>query len=762
MKKGRSRPVAADVSMGRSTRFDRPSLVFYFILVLGALGPGLFFEKAYFEGDLIGYFIPVWDFIRHSLAGGHWPLWCPYLLGGQPFAADPNCMVFYPPAYLYLIPSRALGSGFYYGLHLFLAFLGAHLWLRAAGFSTNVCRVGAVLYGLSGFFWWELIHPPVLTGYAWLPWWGFALEEVARTSKRRWAFAGGVFLALLFLSGHFQVFLGAVYGGAVYFLFRVLALSRGRWQSAVDWKKVFLLSAVLAWGALPLLVLAVPFLEFSNHSGRVHQTFDYLNFNADLSDNPRMLFKFFFPSPAFGQAFQPDVLPADILENAGYLGIWFPFLFFLAFRNTARRLWFWFWSGCGVLALLMALGKYTPLHRFVCERLLGFEFVRAPYRFVYLYVVAGVFLAALGLEFLETRKPQELKKLGWGVFFYAGVLSGAAFFRFPQQAPALVGLGLGGAGLWIWFRGRSLSRAGRWLFAAGLALSMILGGWRTCPSRLGPESNFDFAKNRPELLELRQRTGLGRTFIDGDIDYPLETGGKILIGKLPPDAALSLGIRDVQGYNPLSLWKTSQLFWLPFESTVRLLAVQSIIKGTGDSFTRAGFKQAKLGSVYFCFAPKPYPYVYAPERFEVVPSDERRLTLMGQKDFNPYLLSYLSDAPPAEAPAADLPKPDELTYQLIRDDPDEQVFQVQRKQSGWTVFSEVVYPGWKVWVDGKRTALLTANHVFRTVYVPAGEHEVRFSYEPVWWTPIRAGLCLWLLSVLALVWRPWRQWAWGN
>ncbi len=741
-------------------RIDRASLVFYGVLVVTAFYPGLFLRQAYFEGDLIAQYIPSWDFLKNCVFQGHWPLWCPMLFGGQPFAADPNCMVFYPPAYLYWIPPRALGAGLYDGMHLLLAFLGAHLWVQSAGYSNKACRLGAVLYGLAGFFWWEMIHPPILTEYAWLPWEGFCLDRFSRTWEKRWAFVAGFSLALLFLSGNFQIFLGAVYGGAVYFFFRVWEESRGP-QIEIGWKNFFSFGMLGVWGAAPLLVLAVPFFELSGYSGRVHQVFDYVHFNADLSDNPRMLFKFLFPSQAWGPG-QYSFSYLSLLEDAGYLGIWFPFLFFFAYQNIRRSAWFW--SVFGASGLLLAMGQYTPFHRWLCESGLGFAFVRAPYRFVHLYIVAGVFLAVSGWEFLETRRPKELKSIGIGMLFYAALMSALGTLFFQGGPACAAGLLLGVLGFWIWFQAASPRQSGfgQWIFVVGLALSMILSGWRTCPSRLGPESNFDFAKNRPELLELKQRTGLGRTFIDGDIDYPLETGGKILIGKLPPDAADSLGIRDAQGYNPIELWKTAQVFGLPFQNVARLWALQSIATGTKKAFSPPGFAEEQAGPVYFYYAQKPFPYVYAPERFEVVPSDERRLTLMGQKDFNPYLLSYLSDAPPTEAPAADLPKPDELTYQLTRDDPDEQVFQVQRKQSGWTVFSEVVYPGWKVWVDGKRTALLTANHVFRTVYVPAGEHEVRFSYEPVWWTPIRAGLCLWLLSVLALVWRPWRQWAWES
>jgi hypothetical protein len=735
----------------------------YLAVVLAAFYPSLFFHQAYFEGDLIAQNIPYWDFFKNCLSHGHWPLWCPYLFAGQPYLADSNCMVFYPPAYFYLLDSRALGTGLYYGFHLLAALVGMHLWLKAVGLSRGACRLGAILYGLSGFFWWEIIHPQVLAGYAWLPWLGFALEKFSQSHGKRWAFAIGLFLALLFLCGHFQVLLGAFYGGGVYFFFRVFNQSQNHLHAKVDLKIIFSRGAALAWGALPLLALAVPFFELSTYSGRVHEASDYLHFNAELSDDPRKFFKFLFPS----KAWEPDqfsISYLDVLENSGYLGIWSPFFIFWAFRNPKRHKWIWFWSAGALFTLLLVFGKYTPLHQWLCETVIGFKFVRAPYRFVYLFTVAGTFLAAFGWEFLESQASKRLKHLGGWIFLYVVVLCFLGIYFFRGQSPGVLGLLLGGLGLWIWFQGGSAARqgVGQWVFVSALAISMILSGWQTCPSRLGPESNFDFVRNRPELIELKQKTGLGRTFIDGNIPYPIRVNGKVLSGFLPPDTAYPLGIRDVQGYNPISLWKVSQLFSLPFENVARLLAIQSVAKGTADPFNQAGFKQEKLGPIYFCAAPVPYPFVYAPKRFEVVASDEARLVLMGQKDFNPYRLSYFSDSPPIVTPADDLSTPNPLSYQLTQDDPDEEVFQVKKGKSGWTVFSEVVYPGWKVWVDGKQAVLLTANHVFRAVFVPAGDHEVRFSYEPIWWTPIRIGLCLWFLSVLALFWRPWRKWALGT
>jgi hypothetical protein len=315
----------------------------------------------------------------------------------------------------------------------------------------------------------------------------------------------------------------------------------------------------------------------------------------------------------------------------------------------------------------------------------------------------------------------------------------------------------GGAGLGIWLSGFRFQRGGYWIFAAGLALSMILNGWAITLSKRGPDSNFDFLKNRPELTEVRQMAGAGRVFIGDGIPYPVRIGEKISSVPLPTDAAYGIGLKDVKGYNPLSLWGTSKILDLPLQASSRLLALQVIANGRKKAFVPPGFVESKAGPIYLYRAKNPFPYVYAPARFQVVSSEVDRLVLMSRKDFNPYELSYFSE-PPAGYSLSAAPVEDNLTYQLTRDDPDDQAFQVNRQKGGWTVFSEVVYPGWKAFLDGNQVQLLTANHVFRAVFVPAGNHEVRFSYEPAWWTPIRAGLLIWFLSVLGLFWKPWRRW----
>jgi hypothetical protein len=47
------------------------------------------------------------------------------------------------------------------------------------------------------------------------------------------------------------------------------------------------------------------------------------------------------------------------------------------------------------------------------------------------------------------------------------------------------------------------------------------------------------------------------------------------------------------------------------------------------------------------------------------------------------------------------------------------------------VFSEIYYPaGWNCYIDGKKSDYFRADFVLRAAIVPAGDHEIRFSFEP--------------------------------
>jgi uncharacterized membrane protein YfhO len=72
---------------------------------------------------------------------------------------------------------------------------------------------------------------------------------------------------------------------------------------------------------------------------------------------------------------------------------------------------------------------------------------------------------------------------------------------------------------------------------------------------------------------------------------------------------------------------------------------------------------------------------------------------------------------------------------------------------GLLVLSEVYYPGWKAYVDGRETKVLRANYVMRAVALPRGKHIVEFRYDPL---SFRIGAVITVLSFAGLlVWLGW-------
>ena len=63
--------------------------------------------------------------------------------------------------------------------------------------------------------------------------------------------------------------------------------------------------------------------------------------------------------------------------------------------------------------------------------------------------------------------------------------------------------------------------------------------------------------------------------------------------------------------------------------------------------------------------------------------------------------------------------------------PNELIYKYSAGSEKLAVFSEIWYPaGWKAFIDGKASDYLRVNWTLRGMVVPAGDHEIRFSFEP--------------------------------
>lgn len=67
---------------------------------------------------------------------------------------------------------------------------------------------------------------------------------------------------------------------------------------------------------------------------------------------------------------------------------------------------------------------------------------------------------------------------------------------------------------------------------------------------------------------------------------------------------------------------------------------------------------------------------------------------------------------------------------LTSDRPQRVAIAVEAATDAWLVLADAWFPGWTATLDGTPTPVLRANYLVRAVAVPAGRHEVVFSYDP--------------------------------
>lgn len=69
--------------------------------------------------------------------------------------------------------------------------------------------------------------------------------------------------------------------------------------------------------------------------------------------------------------------------------------------------------------------------------------------------------------------------------------------------------------------------------------------------------------------------------------------------------------------------------------------------------------------------------------------------------------------------------------ELISYQPNELVYKSSAFEEKLAVFSEIYYPaGWKSYIDGKESKYFRTNFLLRGIIVPAGDHEIKFVFEP--------------------------------
>jgi hypothetical protein len=731
-------------------------VAFYSLLLLG---------QCYDANDLLFQFAPWRHFLKDSLAQGIIPLWNPYSFCGQPFFADLQTQMLYPPNWLTLLPSIPTGMNGFILLHWFIAAFGMRQWLRSLDLSEGSSRVGALLFAFSGFFWWEIIHPPVLAAFAWVPWYFAALEHFTHRPTVRAGWLLGASYAMLFLSGSFQVTLGATYGGVLYALVRLWKNDRKETQPKISGRRWISIGMAILLGGLILLPQLMATQQFSKLSVRENAGKNYDQFNAYWSLQPSTLGQFLFPRLGLshdktiesaiqevtgdgGQKAGANNIGNDYLANFGYLGVWIPLLIFLAFRERQRSLAILL-GAIAALTLLLCFGKFFFLHSLLCDLAPGFSLLRTPFRFLYMYILPMSALAAMGYQHLtRDNLPSGITRFHRTLVASYAVLALLFCLMDPAQCWREI-LSLAFVSVGVFFLSNpALSRLGRSFVAIGLVAPLLLSGWGDFAVR--PSSNLQLDQNTPWLDFVKTKSQNDRLWLDSQLPYSINTGSQTTYMPVPSNAACVWRLKIPAGYNPLHLQNFADIQSLPLPVFSKLTALQRLffLKKQGGDIP--GYALASENPIALYESIEPRPLAYAPSHWSIEEDSQKSLLQLNNPSFDPYQMSLLDQAPIADAPLPNFLVPPAFAATLISESPNRQVWKIEVSSPLIAVFTDSFYPGWIAKVDGLTTPILKANHGFRALTLPTGNHQVEFSFESAYPYYLILALLFWALSGLGL------------
>ncbi|HEU0014554.1 MAG TPA: YfhO family protein [Longimicrobium sp.] len=769
----------------------------YLVLALVYFFPAFLPGQQVYGTDHLAGGYPFYDFFASRFGAGELPKWVPYVYGGMPVFANPGSA--YHPVHILaelLLPTgKVLAAIFLF--HFWLAGVGMYLLARELGCRPWVSFVAGIAFQFTGVImsWVYAGHDGRVMVSTLAPLFFFCLHRGIRTGSLA-AFAGAAAaLGSALLSFQIQNSYYLLVAGLFWAIFCLFHL--GVHRSAPRLAKTVVLG--LAAVALGFVIAAVNFLPFQDYvaqSPRGMQGGRGWEYSTSFSMPTVGLVGMAVPEFVGANVADPEtgepLFPAYRVQpgfrlHTEYVGAFVLVLLALgAFYARRSRAW-WFFIGLAVWALTMALGSNTPFYRLYYEALPGLKRFRAPDLAYYVAAFALVTAAALALERIAgLRETSRLRKTGaepprtgldrlpWiagGVVALAviGAMLGSAEPAGVQPGGPSRGVGwirfaffaamVGGA-LWLWVRGTVSSAVAAVLLSLVTAADLWIIDRRffhtigSAQEMFAPDDVTSFLAAQPGPFRVW-------TF-----PYPqaYRAGGPN--GSNYP---MLFGIQQAGGEhpNPLQRWVeyvgagTEVITdWHNFLPQDRAGVVQTPDGGQAIQFQAVpGFLEAANIRYVVSMAPLVHPdlrpvhqgsaLVYentraqprawlAPQAVEVAP--DGMLRAMTAQAWDPARVAYV---PPGTGLSARNAEPLTGQAQVTRYTPDRVTLRANASRPALLVLADNWYEGWKATVDGREVPIVRANHTFRGVAVPAGQHTVEMTFAP---GDLRTGFTLYLAA----------------
>ncbi len=677
------------------------------LLVVPLLGliPGLwgvFFPAQSSYSDLAISHLPNALWIQTSLFSmGEIPLWSRLILSGYPFSANPLSGLFYFPSWWGLLFPQPAGLYLVTAFHLFLGGMGMAKFLEEKRLPYPVAIFGGLLFQTMPRLWAHLLagHITLVFALCWMPWLFWAVNRSIR-EKRRIIGLSALFWGLIALADLRMVLpVGLAWGG--YVLYRVL-ITEHRWR---DFFGFWLEST---GGFLLATSVWLPLSEYTRLSTR-----------ALMSATENLIFS--FPPGHFWGLIIPDLggSPEWVIYPGAVVLVLLPLASWRRKENA-------FWWILSLIGILFALGDALPILGDLF-RWLGLGVLRVPARMFLITQFSWIILGSLTVSQwvdVPLQLTPFMKRIGVAVTAFLLLLAFGTGVLTGEWIPRLWAGGISFLLAYVWIRvlgskAFSSRQSARFFWGIPLLcnLLVIAFGAKILPAREVLSQNAEVAR---WLTTQKQEVGNFRTYSPS---Y-----------SLPQQTAALFGIELADGVDPLILASYQQFMEKATGVPSRGYSVTLPPFETGEPtldnrLYQPDFSRLALLGVKYILS-----------EFDLMGAESNLVTTIGSTRIyqNPYFVGMVW----LEQGEKTIPV-SEVRYSA-------NTLEIQRVGEGRLVFAELVYPGWRAFVDGKPAEIIPAYGILRSVQVPAGTHQVRLEYHPqkVYWGTLVSGLSWGVLVVL--------------
>ncbi|NDJ62048.1 MAG: YfhO family protein [Chloroflexi bacterium] len=668
------------------------------------------------QGDFSGQFVAFAGYQYTRLADGEIPLWNPYNNGGLPFIADPQAAVFYPPRLLTIGLSAAAGGWSYHALelemtaHVLAYTLLMYLFVRRLTGSAFGGFIAAVIGGYGGFL---SGYPPlqlaILESAIWLPLAALGIHESARGEGFRpgWLLLTGLGLGLSWLAGHSQTSFLLTYLLIAYFAYTVYS-KRLPWTIFVAGTAGF---GALAGGLAAVTLL--PGFEYLGHTARIGLTFEAKGNGFPFQDIIQFLF--------------PGIVSLWSPLYVGFVGL---VLALIALRRGLPERWFW--AGVVIFALIWSFGANSVLYPLLYNGVPGLRYFRGQERAAYLVANGLAILAGMGAaqilmwqgmrDYVFALRLRVIlsRTMQFSLLFVALIL--VAWLFNPDNLSSVIGpavLAVGMIALVFLLLPPLLAHPRpHWLFwILGILLVFELFTF-----------NMDTPSNYDPIPPTEQINIDPPPLIEAAADPPFRVDGA---RGLTDNYGSLYGVADMRGISPLFLDGPFAIIEgdLPDEIAWELFAVRDVYSDWEQLTVPAQIIAAgtdRYGPVNLHRLADPRPFALLMYDYVIADSDAFAYAYLRDPNFVPRRTITLAHAPGIESDPRD-----SLPATVTEFAPEAITIRASTPQSAILSIALPHYPGWAATVNNAPAELLRAYGGLSAVIVPAGDHTIRLTYDPL-------------------------------